>query len=59
MSAAFDPCGDIRSEAYPEKKKSHAVQCFIFAHVGTVSSSVEVAETLLQSCFGTIRGASC
>ena len=44
MSPDFYPCGDIRSEAWTEKPKLHAVQCFIFAHVGTGRSSVEVDE---------------
>ena len=44
MSADFDPCGDVRSEACTEKLKSHRLQCFIFAHVVTGWSSVEVSE---------------
>ena len=43
-STSFDPCSDVRSEAYPENPKLHEVRCFIFAHIGTGRSSVEVAE---------------
>ena len=44
MSAIFNRCGGVHSEACPEKQNLHAVQCFIFAHVGTGRSSVEVDE---------------
>ena len=59
MSASFEPCGDVRSEAWPEKPKSYAVQYFIFSYVGIGSSRVGMAEKFFQGSFGTVLRDSC